>query len=217
MQALALARDLLGHVVATPRCVGCDARLPNERVFCGPCAATVLPDEVTGPVIAAARFGGAVADGIRRFKFGGRPDLARPLGALLRRALPRVLSGVDLVVPVPLHPARLAERGYNQAALLARLVAPDRRARFAPEALARVVATPQQVGLPREARMTNVAGAFQPRSADLRGARVLLVDDVATTGATLSACALALRDGGAACVTALVVARAEGPLHDGAP
>ena len=218
MASLALLTNLLGPLLAPPRCAACDAPLPRDVIFCAPCAATVVrDDDAPGPVFAATRFGGAVADVVRRFKFSDRPDLARPLGELLRPTARRLRGSATALVPVPLHPSRLAERGYNQAALLARWVADDVGAPALPGALARVVPTAQQVGLARDARLANVRGAFVARDTRLCGARVLLVDDVATTGATLAACADALRAAGARSVTALVVARAEGPGHDGAP
>ena len=122
------------------------------------------------------------------------------------------------MVPVPLHPARLAERGYNQAALLAGGAAAELGCPLHARALARTRHTPQQARLSRSERLDNVIGAFRVRSvseaAALRGRAVVLVDDVATTGATLSACAAALRAGGAASVTALVIARADHAAAD---
>ncbi|XYH96095.1 ComF family protein [Sorangium sp. So ce1128] len=161
-------------------------------------------------LVAFAPFAGSLAEGIRRFKYGDRPDLARPLGQLLLCAARDAGVRADLVVPVPLHPRRLAERGYNQAALLAAHVADGLAASFAPRALRRVRSTAQQAQLPRDLRLQNVAGAFRVRAPErVQRRRVALIDDVATTGATLAACRDALLGAGAASVTYLVVAAAE--------
>ena len=117
-------------------------------------------------------------------------------------------GAIDVVVPVPLHPRRLAERGYNQAALLAAPVARRLGVPFAPCALARVRDTPQQVVMDRASRLLNVAGAFAVRDRTfVAGGRVLLIDDVRTTGATLDGCARALHEVGARAILALVLAR----------
>jgi ComF family protein len=205
---------LLTSVLSPAACAACDAPTTPQRVFCQPCAETVLraaPCE-EALAIAFAAFGGAVATALKRFKYEDRPDLARPLGHLLRRAAREAGLSIDVVVPVPLHPRRLVERGYNQAALLARAAAVELDAQLSTRALARVRGTAQQARLGREARRVNMAGAFEVRDAGaVRGRRVLLVDDVETTGATLKVCREALLAAGAASVTALVVARAGRP------
>jgi ComF family protein len=116
---------------------------------------------------------------------------------------------VDLVVPVPLHPRRLIERGYDQAALLAAPIARRLGVPFAPRAVVRIRETPPQASLDREARIANVAAAFRCASTSasrVEGSRVLLVDDVRTTGATLAACARTLHEAGARAVLTLVLA-----------
>ncbi len=116
----------------------------------------------------------------------------------------------DIIAPVPLHPSRLAERGYNQSALLARVLAAEVGVPLDERLLIRHRATAHQVGLGQAERTRNVTGAFACRGA-AAGKRVMLVDDVATTGATLEACAVALREAGATNVAALTLARARWP------
>jgi ComF family protein len=207
------AADVLGWIVAPSRCSACDELTPRLAVFCGGCASTAQrADNPRTDDLAALVYGGAVQQAVTRFKYERRPDLARPLGDLLWRAVEphaAALRGA-VVVPVPLHPSRLAERGYNQSALLARRVAAGLRSPFLPLALARGRDTPRQATLDRKARASNVSGAFvtrQPRRLD--GRVVLLIDDVRTTGATLQACARVVSAAGAADVVTAVLARAE--------
>jgi ComF family protein len=205
------AFELLASLLAPPRCASCDARVPLLTAFCTACARTVERAPRGGSSeIAAFFYGGAIARAVSRMKYEHRPDLARPLGDLLWRAVEphaTALTGAVLVA-VPLHRARLAERGFNQAALIARCVARQLRAPLFPRALVRARDTPQQAALDRAARLANLAGAFRAREPELvRGRTVLLVDDVLTTGATLAACAAALIDAGARSVGFAVVAR----------
>lgn len=205
----ALALDLLGELVAPSTCAACDAGVAPSTLFCVPCAASVERFEAAAfsdAWLAAFEYGGALSTAIARLKYQGRADLGPRLGrAMLPRA--RLLAGsVDVVVPVPIHPHRLVERGYNQSALLAAPIARALSVAFAPRALERVHDTTRQASLDRRARLENVVGAFAA-IARLQGARVLLVDDVRTTGATLASCAAALRDAGAREVRAFVLAR----------
>ena len=150
---------------------------------------------------------------IVRWKFDGDTGLSAPLAALLQ-ATPGVteaLATAELVLPMPMSPQRLAERGYNPALLLARQLAPGR---VRPDLLLRTRHTPPQRSLPRAERLRNVRGAFQvdPLAAPaLRGRHVLLVDDVMTTGASVREAAAALRAAGADPVGVLVLARTDTP------
>jgi ComF family protein len=205
------AFELLAELLAPRRCAGCDGETKRRTAFCPVCFGTLVRASNSDPErLAAFVYGGAIADAVRRLKFEDRPDLAPLLLASFGTLVPQ-LRGVTLVVPVPLHPSRLVERGYNQAALLARPLAGVLGVRCAVHALARQTATARQTELSRQARGANVRDAFvanQP--GQLAEQAVLVVDDVETTGATLTACRAALLSGGARRVQTLVIARAEG-------
>lgn len=200
---------LAGGLLAPERCAACDEHVRAGRVFCSDCAATTLSVASQDESCAGAfLYGGAIARSITRFKYEGRSDLARPLSALLRRVAPLVREArIEVVIPVPLHPLRLAERGYNQAALLAGPLAQDLGASFAPLGLRRTRDTAQQATLARAERLTNVEGVFAVRDRRaIEGRRVLLVDDVRTTGATLRECKRVIATSGARHVAAVVLA-----------
>jgi ComF family protein len=147
---------------------------------------------------------------IHALKYRDRHDLARMMGGLMARAGAELLADATLIVPVPLHRGRLWSRRFNQSVLLARIVAEAAGLRFAPDALIRTRPTAHQVGLTAEQRRRNVAGAFAVRTdwaGRLKGQRILLIDDVLTTGATVEACARVARRAGAERVDALVFAR----------
>ncbi|MGD1016373.1 MAG: ComF family protein [Roseiarcus sp.] len=145
---------------------------------------------------------------VHRLKYSDRGELARPLGAWMARAGADLLAEADAIVPVPLHPFRLWTRRFNQAAALARAIAQRTGKPFEPQALQRVKATRSQVGLSREQRAENVQGAFRASpGAPIRGRRIVLVDDVLTSGATANAAARALLRAGASGVDLLVFAR----------
>jgi ComF family protein len=155
---------------------------------------------------AVAYHEGPLREAILSFKYNRRLDLAAPLAALLHQHCIQSALQVDLITAVPLHPERLLARGYNQAELLARELAPKIGLPYV-SGLERIRATQDQIGLSAAARHENVRGAFAADRATFRGCRVLVVDDVCTTGATLDACAVALRFGGARLAFGLAVAR----------
>ncbi len=145
---------------------------------------------------------------VHRLKYSDRGELARPLGAWMARAGHDVLAEAEAVVPAPLHFRRLWSRRFNQAAALAREVARLSGKPYEPEWLDRVKATRSQVGLSREQRAKNVQGAFRVRpGAPVKGRRIVLIDDVLTSGATANAAARALLRAGAANVDIVVFAR----------
>jgi ComF family protein len=153
---------------------------------------------------AIGAYDGALRAIVHALKYDGRRSLARPLAALMRSRGAELLDDAVAAVPVPLHGSRRRQRGFNQAADLARhLDVP------VVHALARLRATSAQAGLPAAQRHRNVRGAFAATRAarDLSGATVILVDDVSTTGATLEACARVLKEAGVAEVRALTAAR----------
>jgi ComF family protein len=162
-------------------------------------------------VRAAYPFAGALREAIHRFKYGKERARAAPLAAAcvpLLDQLPRNISqSPPLLIPVPLSAARRRERGYNQAEALARALGAECAWPLS-TALARIRATPPQVGLTPTARRANVRDAFAWQGESLAGRPVLLIDDVLTTGATANECAAVLKAAGAAWVGLLTVARA---------
>lgn len=207
MSVTAVWRGLL-DLVAPRRCAACDEALdPEERAFCAGCGVLLDPGERIGSGMSAYVYGGPMAEAVRRLKYGRRTELAPVLGAMLAARAIELAGEVDAVVPVPLHASRLRRRGFNQAALLARPVARALGAPLVTSELRRLRDTPPQAGLDAGSRVRNVRGAFVALRAP--GARVLLVDDVRTTGATLAECAEALTIAGAEHVLTLVLAGAE--------
>lgn len=159
----------------------------------------------------AGRYEGTLRTCIHAFKYKGYRRLADPLGLLLVDAYKKFQLQADIIIPVPLHAERIRERGYNQAQLLAQVCATHLHLPLETTLLKRIRATPAQALLKQKERQQNVAGAFAcTLSGDtqpLRGSRVLLIDDVCTTGATLEASAAPLLAAGAQVVWGLVLAR----------
>ena len=232
--AVHLHRAAIGalDLIFPARCASCDA--PGEAPFCGVCADTLvaLPagcpvcgvpqDDSLLPALRPRRcvhcrerpppfafatapylHGGALAEAIHRLKYEHREDLGASLSVLFEACSP---PRADCIAPIPLHPSRLRERGYDQA----RLLSDGAGKRFRLPVLSlleRVRPTGQQVGRDRAARERNLRGAFAA-SEKAKGLRVCIVDDVLTTGATASAAAEALLNAGAARVEVRTLARA---------
>jgi len=207
---------------ARPLCSACEARFAVVRHRCGRCALP-LPEGVgdcgacvrepppLDACFAAVDYAYPWSGLVGRFKFDGEPGwaatLARRMGEV--PGVVEELARADLVLPMPLARVRLAERGFNQALLLARQLA---AAKTDAHLLLRLRETGSQAALDRKARQRNVEGAFgvEPlRAQEVRGKNAMLVDDVMTSGSSLHAAALALRQAGAARVCAVVLARTE--------
>ena len=197
-----------GCIDALPRTHGarCDiCWLPLRGVHCYGCASRPLPLEM---LRAPFRYEGDVRHIVRAFKFGGQSSLAPLLGAQLSEAYEDHRFDVDLIVPVPLTGARKRWRGYDQALLLARELGGLQQLPVVEALRRRGNAVPQAESSGVDQRLHNVQGVFSASKPEVvRGQRVLLIDDVATTCATLSACANQLMDAGASAVLALTVAR----------
>ena len=220
------ARDLSGGAAALaypPLCLGCEGRLPEPSdALCATClrglpradaetVAGLLADGPVGQAVALWAFdpGGTVRRLQHALKYGGRPTLGLGLGEVLGAAVRQAGIVADVVVPIPLSHVRQLERGYNQAAALADGVATALGVPSAP-LLVRTRTTLAQARLSKSERRRNVDGAFAlAPGADVAGLRVLVVDDVLTTGATLAAAATPLAAGGAqVAVAALALAGA---------
>jgi ComF family protein len=169
-----------------------------------------------GRARAAVRFDEVARALVHSLKYGDRLDLAPTMGRWMANAGRALLADADALVPVPLHWRRLWTRRFNQSALLAEIIGKASGRPVAYAALKRVKATPQQVGLGKSERAENVQGAFRVPTegkAEVVGRKLVLVDDVLTTGATVDACARALLRGGAAAVDVLTFARVVAPAR----
>jgi ComF family protein len=229
-QKLRYLAGVLADVVFPPVCAGCKAvgelfcsrcreeiewalepvcficgRPRQNKEICHLCRGEPLPLK---QMRTAVFYAGPVAEAVQAFKYEGYFALAKPLAELMAAAWPRWEQPVDVVIPVPLHAARQRERGYNQSELLARVL--ERRLNWQVEtaALKRVRRTRPQVGLNRVERQENVYGAFIAEPALVEGKDILLIDDVRTTGATLSAAADVLLAAGARSVSGYCLAGA---------
>ncbi|MGE5672742.1 MAG: ComF family protein [Mycobacterium leprae] len=206
-----------------PVCAGCWSTMgfPADRRYCANCARPMAEEErlcaecmaepAFGHVTALGLHEGALREAIHHLKFGGRPELGPLLGERLAGA---VGDRPHFIVPVPLHKARLRERGYNQASLIARGLSAGLGVPVLENGLIRWRGTGHQAKLDRAARLQNLQGAFAigPQAPLWHGKSVLLVDDVLTTGATASAAAAAIRASGAGAVNLAVLAVSATPV-----
>jgi ComF family protein len=196
--------------IDAPLCDGCGAPFDYDLGGGARCPSCLAHPPAFDHARAACLYDDASRDLILKLKHADRTDLAGVFARWLARASGDILGDLDAVVPVPLHRFRLIRRRYNQAAEIARPLARVAGLAYWPGAIGRPKATPSQSGKSAKGRRRNVAGAFAV-PADWRpkilGARLLLVDDVLTTGATLEGCARALKAAGAARVDAAVIAR----------
>lgn len=229
--------------VLPPRCLSCGAVVAGDGALCPTCwgkldfiaaphcaccglpfAFEVAADSLCGECLrgepeysrarAALRYDDASRPLVLTFKHGDGIHAAPAFGRWMAQAAGDLLSGADLILPVPLHRWRLFRRRYNQAALLAKAVAGRSAKPVATDLLIRRRSTPSQGGLSRSGRIANMRGAFAvtARNSDrLPGRSVLLVDDVMTTGATVGECARILRRAGAARVDVVTLARVVRP------
>ena len=207
------AQPICGHCVdrfaqPQPRCTTCALPVPLGVLRCGSCIKVVPPADAC---LAAVPYAFPWSDLIVGYKFHNHTGRAGPF-ALLLRSTPWVEPALDdatLVIPMPLSPERLRTRGYNQALLLARQLSPEKTDE---RLLLRIKDTPAQSTLNREERLSSVRDAFAVDpllSSKIKSARLVLVDDVMTSGASLFAATRVLRAAGAAHITAIVLARTE--------
>ncbi len=222
--------DLILDLLFPPKCAGCgswgrwlcDDCLRSIRFleepccrFCGApldewgvCPSCSLEPHSLEGIISVAYFEGSIQKAVHLFKYRGRTALAPTLAELMASQVLRHPVRADGIVPVPLHPSRLKERGYNQSALLAESLGRRLGLPVINGALERIRCTRPQVGLSAQERKENVKGAFRAYPSLVAGKDLILVDDVCTTGATLEECGLALKDAGAGLIWGLTLARA---------
>ena len=190
--------------ISSPLCEHCGETNPSGGL-CRNCRTN--PQSYTA-LRSWARFTGPLRNAVHRLKYRGEMRLGEALAKPLIDYLRTLNWQVDLVVPVPLGVARQAQRGYNQAALIARPIALSEQICYQPDAVRKIKTTRAQVGLSRVERLLNVAEAFQAESRMVAQKRILLIDDVATSGATIDACSKTMLQAGAAEVFGLTLARA---------
>jgi len=201
--------DALLNLIFPPACEVC--RKSSEEALCSDCFTQIRFMKPHLGIYSAAIYDGVIKTALHRFKFQRRKNLAEPLGVLLVKYLSHTpslqMDEIDCIIPVPLHCRRERKRGYNQAELLANVISKYYEVPVI-SALARIKDTHPQFDLPREARLTNVKGAF--KVSDTRAVynkKILLLDDIYTTGSTISECSRALKIAGAQTIEVLTLSR----------
>ncbi|MCL6560491.1 MAG: ComF family protein [Firmicutes bacterium] len=207
-------RVLIENYRNEPVCARC-GRLPGKgacfvetggKLVCPQCLTREWPFVIAR---AAGPYEGNMKEAIHRLKYEGKRSLAVPLAGLMAETMSRnpAYRGVDLVVPVPLFGEKLRRRGFNQAEILARNLSRELRLPLETGILRKILDTPPQAGLSKAARESNLEGAFKvTKAGPVTGRKALLIDDVFTTGSTMSAAALAIMEAGAGQVFGLTVA-----------
>jgi ComF family protein len=197
----------------TPYCYGCGIPFePTEHVvqhLCHVCSKGIFHFDAARSIFL---FGGQIKEAIHRFKYHGDVCIGRSLESMISVVNPHALfeSPIDLIVPVPLHPKRLRQRGFNQSARFARAISKRYKIELSLRALSRIRETRPQVELKKSERLENVRGAFSVRFPDeVRGRVVLLIDDIMTTGFTASECSKQLKAAGAEKVYVFTLLRAQ--------
>ncbi len=197
--------------IISPLCVQCGIPFLTEAGIDHRCAACLTSPPPFTAARAAVDFSGPVKEMIHNFKYEHKVQLRRPLGILTAQRLQdfAISCAPDILIPVPLHNRRLRQRSFNQAVLLAEVLAKYWQLPLCRTNLQRIRWTEPQISLDARERRANVRGAFAVASAELlNGKRVILVDDVYTTGSTVAECAKVLRKAGAAAVYVVTTARA---------
>lgn len=212
VQSVGLTAEAWSRIafIEAPVCDGCGAPFEYDLGAGARCAACQARSPSFDHARAACLYDETSRDLILKLKHADRTDLAPLFARWLTRAAADLLPDIDAVVPVPLHRARLLSRRYNQAAEIARPLARRAGLDYLADALVRRRATQSQGGKSGSARRRNVAGVFvvpASRRRQVQGRRLLLIDDVLTTGATVEGCARALKAAGAARVDVAVIAR----------
>jgi competence protein ComFC len=197
-------------LIFPPRCEVC--KKENKESMCPECFSRIKFMKSYLGIHSVSVYEGTLRTAIHRFKFKGRKKLAQPLGILLVNYLGNgqtvKMEEIDVIVPVPLHKNRLRQRGFNQVELLGESVSKYYEIPIIC-ALERIRYTDSQFGLPREQRFKNVRGAFKiTESKSIYNKRILLLDDIYTTGATIAECTTVLKRGGAKRVEILTLSRA---------
>ena len=190
--------------VGEPLCQRC-GRLVGQGVLCEKCRHS---PPILNQIRSLFVFAQPLTKFIHQLKYKNKFGIARPLGELMAAHMPHWFINPDIIIPIPLHSARYRDRGYNQSELLAKPISKSHKLPLMSQALQRIRNTPPQAQLNAIDRQANVNGAFQVSGEAVKGQNILLIDDVYTTGATLSAAAHALLIAGAASVSGYCLAQA---------